>query len=43
VIFQRLADAIKAERLGPAASGLTRLKIELNESHLARAAFEAPI
>lgn len=43
VIFQRLADAIKAGRLGPAAIGLTRLKVELSESHLARAAWEAAI
>lgn len=43
VIFRRLADAIEKGRLGPAANGLARLKVELNESHLARAAYEAAI
>ncbi len=43
VIFRRMADAIEKGLLGPTASGLTRLKVELSESHLARAAWEAAI
>lgn len=43
VIFDRLAAAVGQGRLGPAGSGLTRLKVELNESHLARASYEAAI
>jgi len=43
VIFERLASAIATGRLGPAATGLTRLRVELSESHLARAAWEAAI
>ncbi|NBB91679.1 MAG: 6-carboxytetrahydropterin synthase [Gammaproteobacteria bacterium] len=43
VIFDRLADAVGAGRLGPTGSGLTRLKVELSESHVARASYEASI
>jgi len=43
VIFERLAAAIGQGRLGPAAAGLTRLKVELSESHLARAGYEGGI
>ena len=41
VIFDRLAEAVKDGRLGPAASGLSGLKVSLKESHLAWASFEA--
>jgi len=36
-IFDAMAAAIKAGDLGPHASGLTRLRVTLNESHVARA------
>ena len=42
-IFERLQEAITAGRLGPSAAGLTRLKITLNESHAARAGYEADL
>jgi len=43
VIFDRLSGAIRQGRLGPTGEGLTRLKVELSESHLARASFEGAI
>jgi 6-pyruvoyl-tetrahydropterin synthase len=43
VIFDRLSDAVGAGRLGSTGSGLARLKVELSESHVARASYEAPI
>ena len=43
VIFDRLAEAVKDGRLGPAASGLSGLKVSLKESHLAWASFEAEL
>ncbi|WP_376690656.1 6-pyruvoyl trahydropterin synthase family protein [Wenzhouxiangella sp. EGI_FJ10409] len=43
VVFDRLAAAIAEGRLGPTGPGLTRLKVELSESHLARASYEADI
>jgi len=43
VVFDRLVAAIGQGRLGPTGQGLTRLKIELSESHLARASYEADI
>ncbi len=36
-IFDEMAKAIKAGDLGPHASGLTKLRVTLNESHVARA------
>ena len=42
-IFERVQEAITAGRLGPSAAGLTRLKITLNESHAARAGYEADL
>jgi 6-pyruvoyl-tetrahydropterin synthase len=42
-IFERIKDAIAAGRLGPSASGLTRLKVMLHESHNARAGYEAAL
>lgn len=43
VIFERLASAVKDGRLGPAAEGLTRLRVQLGESHVAWASYEADI
>lgn len=40
VIFERIAKLIKAGKLGPAALGLTTMKVTLHESHIAWAAFE---
>lgn len=42
-IFDRLRDAIRAGKLGAHASSLDRLRVTLNESHLARAWYEGPI
>lgn len=42
-VFDRLAAAIAAGDLGPAAGGLTSLKVTLSESHLARASYEAAL
>lgn len=42
-IFDRLAEAIRDGRLGPHAGGLARLRVTLNESHVARAWYEAPL
>jgi 6-pyruvoyltetrahydropterin/6-carboxytetrahydropterin synthase len=42
-IWGALVDAIRAGRLGPAASGVATLRIALHESHVAWAAYEAPI
>ena len=43
VIFDRMADAIAGGDLGPNASGLTALKVTLNESHVAWAAYEGAL
>ena len=42
-IFNQLQTAIIAGRLGPSASGLTRMKITLHESHAARASYESDL
>jgi 6-pyruvoyl-tetrahydropterin synthase len=42
-IFDEMAAAIKAGKLGPHAGGLTKLRVTLNESHVARAWYEAPV
>ena len=42
-IFERIREAIKAGKLGASASGLTRLKVTLHESHAARAGYEAAL
>jgi 6-pyruvoyltetrahydropterin/6-carboxytetrahydropterin synthase len=42
-IFERIAAEIGMGKLGPNASGLTALKVTLNESHVAWAAYEAPL
>jgi 6-pyruvoyltetrahydropterin/6-carboxytetrahydropterin synthase len=43
VIFERIAAAIAAGELGVHASGLESLRVRLNESHVAWAAYEGPL
>lgn len=43
VVFDRLAEAVRAGRLGPAADGLSGLKVSLKESHLAWASYEGAL
>lgn len=43
VIFNRIAQRIREDQLGPAASGLTSMKVTLHESHVAWAAFEGDL
>ncbi|NDY95615.1 6-pyruvoyl trahydropterin synthase family protein [Wenzhouxiangella limi] len=43
VVFDRLAEAVRAGRLGPAAEGLSGLKVSLKESHLAWASYEGAL
>ncbi len=42
-IFDRMAQAVRDGRLGAGASGLTVLKITLNESHIAWASYEGAL
>ncbi len=42
-IFDKLVAAIKAGRLGPSASGIEKIRVLLNESHVARGWYEAPV
>ena len=42
-IFQEMAKKVRGGDLGPHASGLTRLRVTLNESHVARAWCEGPL
>jgi 6-pyruvoyl-tetrahydropterin synthase len=42
-IFDRMHDAIRAGKLGDHAGGLERVRVTLNESHLARAWYEGSI
>jgi 6-pyruvoyl-tetrahydropterin synthase len=42
-IFDRLTDEIAAGRLGEDAKGVTRMRVTLNESHIARAWYEADL
>ncbi len=43
VIFDRIAARIAAGDLGPAAKGLTAMRVTLHESHIAWAAFEGDL
>jgi 6-pyruvoyl-tetrahydropterin synthase len=43
VIFDRVAACIAAGELGPHASGLSGLRVRLNESHVAWAAYEGAL
>ena len=42
-IFREMAKAIAAGDLGPHAGGLTKLRVHLTESHIARAWYEAEL
>ena len=42
-VFDRMAQAVRDGRLGAGASGLTVLKITLNESHIAWASYEGAL
>ena len=42
-IFDKLVEAIKTGRLGPSASGLEKIRVLLNESHVARGWYEGPV
>ena len=42
-IFERIAKAIRGGQLGPEASGIERMRVTLNESHVARAWYEAAL
>jgi len=42
-VFDRLKEEIAAGRLGEDARGVTRMRVTLNESHVARAWYEADI
>jgi len=42
-IFDEMAKAVRAGDLGPHAGGLNRLRVTLNESHVARAWCEGPL
>ena len=43
VIFDRVVAALKRGDLGAAALGVAAIRVTLHESHVARAAYEAPI
>lgn len=43
VIFDRMAGAARDGRLGAGATGLTAIKITLNESHIAWASYEGAV
>ena len=43
VVFERIAAAVAAGELGAHAGGLESLRVRLNESHVAWAAYEAPL
>lgn len=42
-IFDRMAAAISSGKLGPGSEGLTSLKVELGESHIAWAGYESDL
>ncbi|MEM6903437.1 MAG: 6-carboxytetrahydropterin synthase [Pseudomonadota bacterium] len=42
-VFDKLCAAIKAGKLGDDASGIERIRVTMNESHVARGWFEAPV
>ena len=42
-IFESVAEAARAGRLGPGSEGLERLRVTLNESHVARAWYEGTL
>lgn len=42
-IFDQMAAAARDGRLGPGGDGVERLRVTLNESHLAKAWYEGPV
>jgi 6-pyruvoyl-tetrahydropterin synthase len=42
-IYEAMADAARAGRLGPGSNGVARIRVTLHESHVARAWFEGPV
>ena len=42
-IFDALAEAARAERLGPGSDQVARIRVTLHESHVARAWYEAAV
>jgi 6-pyruvoyl-tetrahydropterin synthase len=42
-IFDAMADAVRGGDLGPHAGGIDRIRVTLNESHIAKAWYEAAI
>jgi 6-pyruvoyl-tetrahydropterin synthase len=43
VVFDRVKERIEAGDFGAETSGLTRMKVSLNESHIASASYEAEL
>lgn len=42
-IFDAMRDAAKSDALGPGSDGLTKIRVKLSESHVARAWYEAAL
>jgi 6-pyruvoyl-tetrahydropterin synthase len=42
-IFDAMAEAARTGRLGPGSEGVSRIRVTLHESHVARAYFEGPL
>jgi len=42
-IFDRMLEALKKGALGEESSGVSRIRVTLHESHVARAWFEGPV
>jgi 6-pyruvoyl-tetrahydropterin synthase len=42
-VFDRMAEALKQGALGEESNGVTRIRVTLHESHVARAWFEGPV
>jgi 6-pyruvoyl-tetrahydropterin synthase len=42
-IFDRMVEAIRQGELGPHVGGLAKMRVTLNESHVARAWYEGPL
>ena len=42
-VWERMAEAARKGALGPGGDGIERIRVTLNESHVARAWYEAPL
>jgi hypothetical protein len=42
-IFDAMAQAARSGALGPGGEGISRIRVTLHESHVARAWFEGPV